>query len=47
MNATIEGLWEAVFSVDPCGTYIWRIETQAKKKKALFVILKELGTKTN
>jgi hypothetical protein len=29
MHATIEELWEAVFSVSLCGDYIWRIETQS------------------
>jgi hypothetical protein len=28
MYATIEELWEAVFSVGPCRGYTWRIETQ-------------------
>jgi hypothetical protein len=27
-HATVEELWEAVFSVVPCGGYIWRLETQ-------------------
>jgi hypothetical protein len=25
MHVTMEELWEAVFSVDPCRGYIWRI----------------------
>jgi hypothetical protein len=28
MYATVEELWEAVFSVDPCRGYIWRSEAQ-------------------
>jgi hypothetical protein len=31
IHATVEDLWEAVFSVGPCRGYIWRIETQASQ----------------
>jgi hypothetical protein len=33
MHATIEELWEAVFSLGPCRSYIWRMETQASQSR--------------
>jgi hypothetical protein len=32
IHATVEELWEAVFSVGPCRGYIWKIETQLRQK---------------
>jgi hypothetical protein len=34
MHVTTEELWEAVFSVDPCKCYIWRIKTQLSESES-------------
>jgi hypothetical protein len=44
---TTEESWEAVFSVGLCRGYIWRIETQAKKKTIFGREPQGLGANTN